>query len=73
MLWELVAIWAIVIVASTWFVRDEMRRRAAEANRPVPREAIPYTATVPTSRDFASAQQTLHPAARNFVVELSRS
>ena len=28
MAWELLAIWMIVIVAVTWFVRDEKRRTA---------------------------------------------
>lgn len=31
MAWELLAIWAIVIVAVTWFVRDEKRQEAEAA------------------------------------------
>lgn len=60
MAWELLAIWAIVILAVTWFVRDE-RRLAADKGLAA---AARYYAHAPQYRHIAAPSVTEMPAPR---------
>lgn len=57
MVWQLLAMWAIVIVALVWFVRDE-RRIKAEARLA---EAARYYAHAPRYRHVSSQPEPARP------------
>ncbi len=74
MIWELVAIWAIVLAALVWFVREEMAKRDMSAARLAPaRGAV-------ASHDSASHAQAVvqnstfdaAAARRQFIAALAR-
>lgn len=58
MVWELLAIWAIVIVTLTWFVRDE-KRRVADADMA---RAARYYAHAPRYRHETTEPVVAAPA-----------
>lgn len=58
--WQLLAIWAVVILAVLWFRRDEKRRRAdADLAR-----AARYYAHAPAYRHVSPQMQMLPPTRR---------
>lgn len=60
MAWQLLAMWGIVIVTITWFVRDERRLRADAALA----EAARYYAHAPKYRHVAVDEPAPVPAQR---------
>lgn len=69
MVWQVVAMWAIVIVTITWFVRDERRlRREAVLAR-----AAAYYAHAPKYRHVSVEPAETAPAPAPRVGGLSRS
>lgn len=60
MAWQLLAMWGIVIVTITWFVRDERRLRAEAALA----EAARYYAHAPKYRHVTVDEPVAVPARR---------
>ena len=60
MVWQVVAMWVIVIVTFTWFIRDERRLRADAALA----KAARYYAHAPKYRHVTADQPVPAPASR---------
>ena len=58
MVWQVVAMWVIVIVTITWFIRDERRLRSEAALA----RAARYYAHAPKYRHVATGGPALVPA-----------